>query len=135
MIAQRSFPGSPESVPTARRFVTSVLGDLPRDISEQAALMVSELATNAVKHGGTDFEILVECTTGELRIEISDTGDGSPTVRRALPQDSSGRGLHIVQTLADEWGVRPSSNGPGKTVWFTILLTVGNQDRNRAESR
>jgi anti-sigma regulatory factor (Ser/Thr protein kinase) len=135
MIAQRSFPGAPESVPSARHFVASVLSDLPKDLLERAILMVSELATNAVKHGGTDFEILVECTSNELHVEIADTGHGAPTVRRALPQDSSGRGLHIVETLADEWGVRPARSGPGKTVWFTLLLTADNQDRNRAESR
>jgi anti-sigma regulatory factor (Ser/Thr protein kinase) len=135
MIAQRAFPGVPDSVPTARHFVTDAIGDIPREISERAALMVSELATNAIKHGGTDFELRVERTPDELYIEIADSGGGSPTVRRALPQDSSGRGLHIVEALADKWGVRPANSGPGKTVWFTLSLAPASQERDRAESR
>jgi anti-sigma regulatory factor (Ser/Thr protein kinase) len=135
MIAQRAFPASPESVPTARHFVANAAGDLPKEIAESAALMVSELATNAIKHGGTDFEVLVERTASSLHVEIVDRGEGSPIVRRARPEDSSGRGLHIVEALADDWGVRPSSDGPGKTVWFTLSLAATSQDRNPADFR
>jgi anti-sigma regulatory factor (Ser/Thr protein kinase) len=133
MIAQRAFPGAPESVPTARHFVADAVADIPKEISERAALLVSELATNAIKHGGTDFEVLVERTPDEIYIEIADSGSGSPTVRRALPQDSSGRGLHIVESLADKWGVRPANSGPGKSVWFTLSLAPAGQEGDRAE--
>ncbi len=130
MTERRAFAGAPESVPSARHFVTAAVAGLPKEISDHAALMVSELATNAVKHGGSDFEVLVERRPDELYVEIVDTGDGLPTVRRSLPQDSSGRGLHIVEALANTWGVRAASSGPGKTVWFTLSLAPANQDRD-----
>jgi anti-sigma regulatory factor (Ser/Thr protein kinase) len=114
--------------------VASAVSDVPKEFAERAALMVSELATNAVKHGGSDFDVLVERTSAEIHIEIADTGGGSPTVRRASPQDSSGRGLHIVEALADQWGVRQADGGTGKIVWFTLSLAPTNHDENRTGS-
>jgi anti-sigma regulatory factor (Ser/Thr protein kinase) len=102
MIAQRAFPGAPESVPTARHFVSTAVADIPKEIADRAALMVSELATNAIRHGGSDFEVLVELTPEELYVEIADSGGGSPTVQHALPLEASGRGLHIVESLSDK---------------------------------
>ncbi|HEY5271809.1 MAG TPA: ATP-binding protein [Acidimicrobiales bacterium] len=132
MTEQRAFPGAPESVPTARHFVSNAVADVPKEIADRAALMVSELATNAVRHGGTDFEVLVDRTPDELYIEIADSGDGSPVVRHASPRDTSGRGLQIVESLADKWGVRASTSGLGKTVWFTISLPEGRPTEDRA---
>jgi anti-sigma regulatory factor (Ser/Thr protein kinase) len=136
MIAQRAFTGAPESVPTARHFVSSAVADVPKEIADRAALMVSELATNAIRHGGSDFEVLVELTSDALHVEIADSGGGSPTVRRARPLDVSGRGLHIVESLADKWGVRHATDGLGKTVWFTLSLApTSRQAEERANCR
>jgi anti-sigma regulatory factor (Ser/Thr protein kinase) len=135
MIAQRAFPGAPESVPTARHFVSNAVADVPKEIADRAALMVSELATNAIRHGGSDFEVLVELTSDELHVEIADSGGGSPAVHRALPLDASGRGLHIVESLSDKWGVRNSTSGIGKTVWFTLSLFPTNQASARTDCR
>jgi len=135
MIAQRAFPGAPESVPTARHFVSNAVADVPKEIADRAALMVSEIATNAIRHAGSDFEVLVELTSDELNVEIADSGGGSPTVRRARPLDASGRGLHIVESLADKWGVRRATSGIGKTVWFTLSLAPTNQAKASASCR
>jgi anti-sigma regulatory factor (Ser/Thr protein kinase) len=135
MIAQRAFPGAPESVPTARHFVSNAVADVPKEIADRVALMVSELATNAIRHGGSDFEVLVELTSDELYVEIADTGGGLPTLRRARPLDASGRGLHIVESLADKWGVRRATSGLGKTVWFTLSLAPTNKAEERANCR
>jgi anti-sigma regulatory factor (Ser/Thr protein kinase) len=124
MIVQRAFPRAAKSVPTARHFVSDVVADMPKEIADRAAIMVSELATNAVRHGGTDFEVRVERTKDVLSVEIEDSGEGAPVVRRAQPRDASGRGLHIVEALADAWGVRPTTEGQGKTVWFTLSLAT-----------
>jgi anti-sigma regulatory factor (Ser/Thr protein kinase) len=132
MIAQRAFPGHPESVPTARHFVSNAVADVPKEIADRVALMVSELATNAIRHGGSDFEVLVELTSDELHVEIADSGEGSPTVHRALPLDASGRGLHIVESLSDKWGVRRATSGIGKTVWFTLSLAPTDGAKTRA---
>lgn len=123
MILDRAFPRTAESVPTARHFVTNAVGDVPQDVLDRVALLVSELATNAIRHGGTDFIVRVKQTDSEIAIEIADAGEGTPTLRKAQPRDASGRGLRIVEALADSWGVRPEPNGEGKTVWFTLSLS------------
>ncbi|MFJ7045233.1 ATP-binding protein [Streptomyces sp. NPDC101112] len=97
------------------------------DVSERAAVVVAELAANAVTHGrvpGRDFELRLSLPTGSLRIEVTDTrGDGRPpgpgAVRAAGPLDESGRGMALVEALADRWEVRERTP-PGKTVLVEI---------------
>ena len=84
--------------------------------------MVSELATNSVVHARSDFEVAIERTDTAVRVEVTDHGDGEPAPKPAHPTDIHGRGLLIVSTLADEWGVEDASPGRGKTVWFTVAL-------------
>jgi hypothetical protein len=54
-----------------------------------------------------------------VRVEVRDTASGQPAMRSPGPEDTSGRGLRIVDMLAARWGVRYAS-GEGKTVWFTL---------------
>jgi anti-sigma regulatory factor (Ser/Thr protein kinase) len=91
-------------------------------VVDRAILMVSEIATNAIQHAGTNFTLRIDRSEDAICFEIIDEGDGVPTVRFTSPSEMSGRGLRIVKELADTWGVRPSALGPGKTVWFTIGL-------------
>ena len=137
MSATRTFSADPESVPAARRFVLGAVGRLPREIGESVALMVSELATNAILHGQTDFEIDVELTEESLLVAVTDGGRGSPEVQQPAVTEMHGRGLMIVQSLADEWGVTGVSGGIGKTVWFRLRLqstapTASGRGRPRA---
>ena len=80
--------------------------------------MVSELATNAVKHARSDFKISVDDSGGEIRVEVSDTGPGQPVLRFPASLERSGRGLRIVEALSGAWGTVDSPGG--KTVWFTL---------------
>lgn len=116
----RRFHCQPESVAGARRFVRDVLGDQPRETVEAAELMVSELATNSVRHAHSDFELAVLVSRREIRVEVSDQGQGQPFPRSPTPREQSGRGLQIVLELSDAWGTSPSPNG--KLVWFTLPL-------------
>jgi anti-sigma regulatory factor (Ser/Thr protein kinase) len=109
-------------VPLARHFVLDSLGKLSQDMTDRVALIASELATNAVQHANTSFSVRVERTDSLIHVEVVDTGVGEPTVRAAQPHDYSGRGLRIVESLADEWGVRAEASGQGKAVWFVIQL-------------
>jgi anti-sigma regulatory factor (Ser/Thr protein kinase) len=90
---------------------------------DATALILSELVTNAVMHGGGN---IIGCTLriagGVLRIEVTDQGYGypEPAVRRPGPDDVSGRGLLLVSTVAEAWGVVPAGAG-GRTVWATVL--------------
>lgn len=82
--------------------------------------MVSELATNAVQHARSDFEVTITSARGGICAEVSDTGGGHPAARHATPAQETGRGLKIVAALADSWGVSPRATG--KAVWFAINL-------------
>jgi anti-sigma regulatory factor (Ser/Thr protein kinase) len=119
---RRSFPATVSSVGAARRFVGSELGSVPQSVVEAVAIAVSELATNCVRHAGTEFTVDVERTADRLRVEVADTGGGVPAVRTPGATEHSGRGLFLVRALTDDWGVSPALAGPGKSVWFTIGL-------------
>lgn len=97
--------------------------------SETAAHIVAELAANASVHGrvqGRDFQLTLAVSGRTLRIEVTDTrGDSAPPGPGAVkaPEDDSehGRGLLIVEALADHWGIAPGPV-PRKTVWAEIDL-------------
>ncbi|MFF6993818.1 ATP-binding protein [Streptomyces sp. NPDC008313] len=88
-----------------------------------AELIVGELATNAVTHGrvsGRDFRLLMYVIGDTLRIEVTDTrGDLLPYPQQAAADAESGRGLLLVEALADRWGVVPGPP-PRKTVWAEL---------------
>jgi anti-sigma regulatory factor (Ser/Thr protein kinase) len=113
----RAFRCQPEAVTAARRFVRDALREQPPAIVDAAELMASELATNCVRHARTDFEIAIHLR-GQIRVEVRDTGPGQPVVRSPTPREPSGRGLRIVEAMADSWGIISSASG--KTVWFAF---------------
>lgn len=115
----RSFPHEPQSVPAARRFAISVLDGSAPETLEAIELMVSELATNCIRHTDSGFELTIIRSGQDIRIEASDQAGGTPTMRSPKPTDASGRGLKIIDMLSLRWGVRADGN-TGKTVWFTI---------------
>jgi len=120
MSPQRRFPNDADSVSAARRFVLASLDGVPTRDADAIAVMVSELAANAVRHTGSHFTVAVDLSSERIRVEVGDGGSGDPVVRAPYPEEPSGRGLQIVQALSAEWGVIPERDGPGKTVWFTI---------------
>ena len=116
------FPGVRTSVSAARRLVATTLTGLPDEVCEAAALVASELASNSVRHAASAFELRIEKTSDQIRIEVEDDGSGEPALQSPGPTDTSGRGLRIVEAFADEWGVIPRDQTSGKTVWVTIVL-------------
>ena len=119
MRRMRTFPAIPQSVHAARRFATDSLTGNPDSTLEAVELMVSELATNCIRHERTSFHITILGSTREIRVEVTDSGSGTPTMRSPGPDEPSGRGLQIVDMLSDSWGVEPEDPS-GKTVWFTM---------------
>ncbi len=114
------------SVSVAREFARAALdawgwGARAYDIT----LCVSEVATNALVHGvppGRGYLLRMRlCEEGTVRVEVHDSGDGQPCVRD--PDGESGRGLMLVETLADGWGVGPRD--PGKVVWCEFAPARG----------
>jgi anti-sigma regulatory factor (Ser/Thr protein kinase) len=123
MRRMRSFPAIPQSVHAARRFATEALtGNSASDL-EAIELMVSELATNCIRHERASFHITILRQGAEIRIEVTDSGAGTPAMRSPGPDEPSGRGLQIVDMLSERWGVEPEEPS-GKTVWFELLGTA-----------
>jgi anti-sigma regulatory factor (Ser/Thr protein kinase) len=93
--------------------------------SAPAEHIVAELAANAATHGrvrGRDFDLTLYVIGDTLRIEVTDTrAERLPRARRAAPDAESGRGLLLVEALADRWGTAPGRS-PRKTVWAEVAL-------------
>ena len=118
---RRTFPGLPEEVRKARRFASQCLAGSAT--AEQVCLMVSELATNALRHSRSGhrnghFTITITVGADHARVEVADQGSHTGSVPHLAPssaEDESSRGLAIVEALADEWGTQNPS-----TVWFEV---------------
>ena len=108
------------AVPETRRALRELLRQWGRPgRSEIAELLTSELVTNALVH--TDHEAVVTATVGPraLRVEVRDFVARLPRMRVPATDDGThGRGLVLVQSLADAWGVQ--AHGVGKAVWFEL---------------
>lgn len=104
----------------ARRFVLAVLADAGLgELAEIAALLVTELATNAVVHGGSDLQVEVTRDGGQATIAVRDADTGPVvTAPQLAPLGEGGRGLILVNALAESWGTVHSVGR--KTVWFTL---------------
>jgi len=127
----RTFPHEPESVPAARRFATSALRGVSPDTLEAVELMVSELATNCIRHTDSGFELTITRSEGDIRIEATDGAGGRPRMRSPKPTEPSGRGLKIIDMLSAEWGVDQRA-AAGKTVWFRVPDPASEPQASRA---
>jgi anti-sigma regulatory factor (Ser/Thr protein kinase) len=105
-----------ESVREARQFVTDELADsiVNRD---DAVLLTSEVATNAVRHAETDFRLRIEPRQDAVRIEVVNDAPELVLMMKD-PSLDGGRGLRILDRLALRWGVESSSDE--KVVWFEL---------------
>jgi anti-sigma regulatory factor (Ser/Thr protein kinase) len=115
-----TFPGGPEAPATARRFVADLLrrGGHSAALLEDAKLVVSELATNAVIHARSSFTVEVRPRGTRLRLSVRDASRAKPELGDDDPLAASGRGLRLVDTLAAAWGVELAEDG--KTVWAEL---------------
>ncbi|GAA4990850.1 ATP-binding protein [Kineococcus glutinatus] len=117
-------PGRTASVGPARRFVAGALRRLDLDrVVDDAELAVTELVTNVVIHARTDMVVRVVPADGGARVEIHDGSPVMPTPGLARSTAASGRGLLLVEVLAQRWGAEPVPGG-GKRVWFEIVAAA-----------
>ena len=116
------FPAVGPSVLAARQFVYNNVTGIPRELADALVVIASELASNCVRHGATTFEIRVDQTPEQIRIEAEDDGAGEPVLRSPGPHETSGRGLQIIRVLANAWGVEREPGAKSKTVWATLSV-------------
>ena len=109
----------PASAGAARQFVDETLGGWGcHAFIDATRLLVSELVTNAVLHARTELTLVLRMTSRGVRVEVRDSNPASPVVRHYEEEAMTGRGLALVEQLAERWGVEP--NGSGKAVWFEL---------------
>ena len=123
MTIDRSFAPGAASIRAARRFVLAAVGGAPSDLRDAISVMVSELAMNAVQYARTTFVVSIDRTADGLRVAVTDSGCGNPEAQPLPPpRNQHGRGLFIVDRLADAWGVSSAGDGPERTVWFRVAM-------------
>lgn len=129
MALSRRFRRDLPEVRAARRFVAEALAEVGSVPSDDLLLVVSELATNAVRHGAGEMEVRLHPGVGQVRVEVLD--DGGATVDEppgAPPLESvGGRGLHLVRAVSQAWGSGLDLRGR-TLVWAEVAV------RRRARS-
>lgn len=114
-------PAEAASVPEGRAFLHKALTSWNCTANaDDALLLLSETLTNAVQHAEGPLGVHLHRTVTDLTVEVSDRSPQLPQPRLAAEDEESGRGLILVRTLADDWGVRPTDQG--KTTWFSLKL-------------
>jgi anti-sigma regulatory factor (Ser/Thr protein kinase) len=111
---------SPCAPSIARREVEKVRPSVDDGMLRDAQLLVSEVVTNSVKHSGSDdpIRLRVWARRSGLKVEVADGGFGFEAAEPSVRDEAEGgRGLMILDTLADRWGT--SQDGRGR-VWFEL---------------
>ncbi len=115
-----TLPTAPESVAEARTRVLAAVGPaLVGAQVETLRLLVSEVVTNAIRHGASDEPVEVHLSwNAEVRVDVVDHGDGfTPAPRAGGFDEPGGFGLYLIGRLADRWGVETNT---GTRVWFVL---------------
>ncbi len=116
--AAYELPPDPASARIARRITRGALTGRPQALVDTAELLVSELVANAVRHAESAPQMIIDLDDTRVRVTVADSSPDTPDVRHASPESEGGRGLLLVETLADAWGW--SRTNGGKRVWFTL---------------
>jgi len=128
--AERILPARPSSAGIARVWLGDVYavrhaaglvrtGPGPDDL-DTAKLLLTELVSNAVRHSDDRISVRLDLREALLRVEVEDTSERMPVLRHQEDAASEGRGLRLVDAMADAWGVRLVERG--KAVWFELTL-------------
>ena len=129
---ERRLPPEPSSVGEARRLVRDLLVASDReDLLESGALVVSEVVTNALLHAGTPIDVAAWVDGTGLRVEVSDGSPHLPARRRYATTAGTGRGMLMLESVVDDWGV--TRHDRGKTVWFHLTDPAANAERQELQ--
>jgi anti-sigma regulatory factor (Ser/Thr protein kinase) len=86
---------------------------------DDALLLVTEIVTNAVLHGAPPLAVAVECSEKAVEVRVRDGSVVQPRLRLVTAEDEDGRGMLLLSSVADDWGVDQLGSG-GKEVWFRL---------------
>jgi anti-sigma regulatory factor (Ser/Thr protein kinase) len=116
-------PGGKRAAGVARRSVLSSRVGVPGVMRQRVALLLSELVTNAIQHGGAGphetIQVRLSATRERVRVEVHDPGARGPVPTDRLEAETGGYGLLLVDRLADGWG-REQTNAGGSLAWFEL---------------
>ena len=119
LVTSLQLPPDHAAAARARRFVSDTLrGWGCDDAIPDAQLLVSELVTNAVLHARSATRVTVERSSTTVRVSVDDDSSTQPRLRELGPEAVTGRGLLLVDRIAQRWGVDPRADG--KCVWFEV---------------
>jgi anti-sigma regulatory factor (Ser/Thr protein kinase) len=119
-VASASWAADRRNIRAARAFVAGALrGWDALELSESAVLVVSELATNAVVHAGSDFRVTLQLLPEGLLLRVDDASSRQPTPRQHSSSRTDGRGLALLDGLCCGWGTVLDEQG-GKSVWALV---------------
>lgn len=107
-----------DGVRAARRLTSSTLQSVADGVASDATLVVTELVTNAVLHGVPPISLRIQGGRQRVRIEVTDCGRSMPLRGRAGSDGMTGRGLAVVESLTNAWGIEPAEDG--KVVWAEL---------------
>ncbi|MFF5390476.1 ATP-binding protein [Streptomyces sp. NPDC013012] len=135
-ISELTLAATPNAVAWARRHTVDILQRwcFPDEGIEVARLLVSELATNAIQHahptktseaaghsvGIATIVLMLWPTDGGIILAVSDPNPRPPAPRASDASATGGRGLVLIQTMANRWGYSPTQRQPGKIVWAEV---------------
>lgn len=118
--ATLELPRALTSVRTARKFISDKLTEWSLEqLLDDALLVASELATNAITHADSKCRLRLSLHAATLRIDVLDTGAGTPEPQPPSWTEEHGRGLHLVAALTTAWGLEVVP-GDGKLVWAEL---------------
>jgi serine phosphatase RsbU (regulator of sigma subunit)/anti-sigma regulatory factor (Ser/Thr protein kinase) len=115
----RTFACEATSVERARAFVAGCLSEAAQGVREVATLLTSELATNAILHAQSEFDVGVEVAGMRVRVEVADRGHGLVPTTPKADRLNGGNGLWILTQLSESWGVEQRVDG-ANVVWFEL---------------
>jgi anti-sigma regulatory factor (Ser/Thr protein kinase) len=124
-IAFVQLPPVLESVPAARSCTIAALRawGMTSMVLDDVALLLTELTANAIRHAHGIVAVEVDLDGERLTVRVCDEEDSPPHVEHPTSDDEGGRGLWLVETIADRWGWETSGQ-QGKVVWFQVVTEV-----------
>ena len=130
---ETQLPSSMSSPQLARAFLRATLETWKLDgFGQLTELLATELVANVVTHVGAPMTLRVHRGPSTMRVEIDDPSPAVPVVRHPGDSDEHGRGVLLIDRLANSWGVEPRDDG--KTVWFELDVSTATAELHHRAS-